>query len=116
MTNLNDADTGSLRAAIDTVNSPGTTDFSIVFQNLVGTIYTKSALPTLAVTGTTFATTGTSAITLDGTAAGTGANGLTIGNGVNTIGINGLQLTIQNFQQNGILFAGGLSGLSLIHI
>ena len=113
VTNLNDADTGSLRAAIDIVNSPGTTDYSIVFQNLVGTIYTKSALPTLAVTGTTFATTGTSAITLDGTAAGTGANGLTIGNGVNTIGINGLQLTIQNFQQNGILFAGGSTGSTL---
>ena len=113
VTNLNDAGAGSLRAAIEAVNSPGATDYSIVFQNLVGTIYTKSALPTLAVTGTTFTTTGTSAITLDGTAAGTDANGLTIGNGVNTIGINGLQLTIQNFQQNGILFAGGSTGSTL---
>lgn len=89
VTNLDDTGTGSLRAAIDAVNTAGTAD-SIVFQNLVGTIYTKSALPTLAVSGTTFTTTGTSAITLDGTAAGAGANGLTIGNGANTIGINGL--------------------------
>jgi hypothetical protein len=112
VTNLDDSGAGSLRAAIDAVNTAGTAD-SIVFQNLVGTIYTRSALPTLAVSGTTFTTTGTSAITLDGTAAGAGANGLTIGNGANTIGINGLQLTIQNFQQNGILFAGGSTGSTL---
>ena len=62
VTNLDDSGAGSLRAAIEAVNSPGATDYSIVFQNLVGTIYTKSALPTLAVSGTTFTTAGTSAI------------------------------------------------------
>lgn len=112
VTNLDDTGAGSLRAAIEAVNTAGTAD-SIVFQNLIGTIYTKSALPTLAVTGTTFSTTGTTAITLDGTAAGAGANGLTIGNGVNTIGIDGIRLTIQNFQQNGISFTGGSTGTTI---
>jgi hypothetical protein len=112
VTNLNDTGDGSLRAAIDKVNSAGVADM-IVFQNLTGTIFTKSALPTLAVTGTSFGSTGTSAVTLDGTLAGAGITGLTIGNNVNTIGLDGVALTIQNFSQNGISFLGGSTGSSI---
>lgn len=112
VTNLNDSGDGSLRSAIEKVNSAGVAD-SIVFQNLSGTIYTKSTLPTLAVPGTTFGSAGTSAVTLDGSLAGAGVSGLTIGSNVNTIGIDGIALTIQNFRQNGISFLGGSTGSSI---
>lgn len=112
VTNLNDTGDGSLRAAIDKVNSSGVADM-IVFQNLTGTIFTKSALPTLAVSGTSFGSTGTSAVTLDGTLAGAGVSGLTIGSNVNTIGLDGVKLTIQNYLQNGITFLGGSTGTSI---
>lgn len=119
VTNLNDSGAGSLRAAIEAVNSAGVAD-TIVFNNLsAGTIYTKSTLPTLAVSGTTFQFSGnTSAITLDGTLAGAGGDGLIIGSGVNTIGLSGIVLTIQNFALNGLSFAGGskstaISGVTL---
>lgn len=107
VTNLNDAGTGSLRAAIDTVNAgvPGET---IVFNNLAsGTIFAQSSLPVLTVSGTTFQFAGnTSAITLDGSQAAAGSNGLTIGSGANNIGLSDLVLTIQHFPGNGLLFAG----------
>ena len=112
VTNLNDTGAGSLRAAIEQVNTAGVADM-IVFQNLTGTIFTKSALPTLAVTGTSFGSTGTTAVTLDGTLAGAGISGLTIGNSVNTIGLDGVKLTIQNYLQNGIAFLGGSTGTSI---
>lgn len=119
VTNLNDSGAGSLRAAIEAVNTAGVAD-TIVFNNLsAGTIYAKSTLPTLAVSGTTFQFSGnTSAITLDGTLAGGGGDGLIIGSGVNTIGLSGIVLAIQNFAQNGLSFAGGskttsISGVTL---
>lgn len=112
VTNLNDSGSGSLRAAIEAVNSAGVAD-TIVFQNLTGTIATKSTLPTLAVNGTSFLATGVTAVTLDGSLAGAGVNGLTIGNNVNTIGIDGIALTIQNFKQNGIAFLGGSTGTTI---
>ena len=67
VTTLADSGSGSLRAAIEAVNSGGKAD-SIVFKNLsAGTIHALSTLPTLAVSGTTFQFSGTTtAITLDG--------------------------------------------------
>lgn len=119
VTNLNDSGAGSLRAAIETVNTAGVAD-SIVFANLgAGTIYAASTLPTLAVSGTSFQFSGTtSAITIDGTLAGSGGDGLIIGSGVNSIGMSGIVLTVQNFAKNGLSFAGGsttttINGLTL---
>lgn len=114
VTNLNDAGAGSLRAAIDQVNAGGVPD-AIVFNNLAtGTIFAQSALPVLAVSGTTFQFAGnTSAITLDGGQAAAGSSGLTIGSGVNTIGLGGIVLTIQNFPRNGIVFAGPSTGTTI---
>lgn len=114
VTTLNDSGAGSLRAAIEAVNTAGVAD-SIVFSNLgTGTIYATSTLPTLAVSGTTFQFSGTtSSITLDGTLAGGGGDGLIIGSGVNTIGLGGIVLTIQNFAKNGLSFAGGSTGTSI---
>ena len=111
VTTLADSGAGSLRAAIEAVNSGGKAD-SIVFKNLsAGTIHALSTLPTLAVSGTTFQFSGTTtAITLDGSGAGAGGDGLIIGSGVNTIGLSGIVLTIQNFAQNGLSFAGGSTG------
>ena len=67
VTNLLDSGAGSLRAAIEQVNSGGVAD-SIVLRDLsAGTIHAASTLPTLAVSGTTFQLAGTTtAITLDG--------------------------------------------------
>ena len=45
-------------------------------------------------------------IRLDGSAA-QDANGLTIGSGVNSVSLSGLNLTIQNFDRSGIQFEGG---------
>lgn len=114
VTNLNDSGTGSLRAAITAVNTAGTAD-SIVFKNLsAGTIYALSTLPTLAVSGTTFQFSGTTtAITVDGSGAGAGGDGLIIGAGVNTVGLTGMAFTIQNFARNGLSFAGGSTGTTL---
>jgi len=95
------------------VNSGGKAD-SIVFKNLsAGTIRALSTLPTLAVSGTTFQFAGTSSITLDGSGAGGGGDGLIIGAGVNTIGLSDIVLTIQNFSQNGLSFAGGSTGTTI---
>jgi len=112
VTNLNDSGPGSFRAAIAQVNAGGVPD-TIVIQNLTGTVFVASPLPTLAVSGTSFGSTGTSAVTLDGTLAGPGVNGLTIGSGVNTVGLDGLALTIQNFRDNGLVFLGGSTGTSI---
>ena len=114
VTNLNDAGAGSLRAAIDKVNAGGVAD-AIVFNNLAaGTIFAKSSLPVLNVSGTTFQFAGTtSAITLDGGQAAAGSSGLTIGSGVNTIGLSGIVLTVQNFPQNGLVFAGPSTGTTV---
>lgn len=119
VTTLADSGAGSLRAAIAAVNTAGTAD-TIVFKNLgAGTIHAASTLPTLAVSGTSFQFQGTTtAITIDGSGAGASGNGLIIGAGVNTIGLSGIVLTIQNFAENGLSFAGGstnttIDGLSL---
>jgi len=114
VTTLADSGAGSLRAAIEAVNSAGKAD-TIVFKNLsAGTIYALSTLPTLAVSGTSFQFSGTTtAITLDGSGAGAGGDGLIIGSGVNTIGLSGIVLTIQNFAENGLSFAGGSTGTTI---
>ncbi|MFM8735168.1 MAG: beta strand repeat-containing protein [Pirellulales bacterium] len=114
VTNLNNSGAGSLRAAIEAVNTGGVAD-SIVFANLgAGTIYASSTLPTLAVSGTTFQFSGTtSAITLDGTLAAGAGDGLIIGSGVNSISLSGIVLTIQNFAQNGLSFAGPSTGTTI---
>jgi hypothetical protein len=114
VTTLADSGAGSLRAAIEAVNSGGKAD-TIVFKNLsAGTIYALSTLPTLAVSGTAFQFSGTTtAITLDGSGAGAGGDGLIIGSGVNTIGLSGIVLTIQNFAENGLSFAGGSTGTTV---
>jgi hypothetical protein len=115
VTNLNDAGAGSLRAAIDTVNAGGVADV-IRFSDLAaGTIFAKSSLPVLSVSGTSFLFAGsTSAITLDGGQSAAGSSGLTIGSGVNTIGLSGIALTIQNFPQNGLMFAGPSTGTMVV--
>lgn len=114
VTTLADSGAGSLRAAIAAVNTAGTAD-TIVFKNLgAGTIHAASTLPTLAVSGTSFQFQGTTtAITIDGSGAGAGGNGLIIGAGVNTIGLSGIVLTIQNFAENGLSFAGGSTGSTI---
>ena len=119
VTNLLDSGAGSLRAAIEAVNSGGVAD-SIVFRDLsAGTIHLATTLPTLAVSGTTFQFAGTTtAITLDGSGAGPTGDGLIIGAGVNSIGLSGIVLTVQYFATNGLSFAGGststsINGLSL---
>ncbi len=119
VTNLNNSGPGSLRAAIEAVNAEGLPE-TIIFRNLgSGTIRPLTNLPTLAVTGTTFQVAGsTTAITIDGSEAGPGGDGLIIGSGVNLVGLSGFPLTIQYFARNGLSFAGGstgttISGLSL---
>lgn len=114
VTTLADTGEGSLRAAIAAVNSGGKAE-TIVFKNLsAGTIYALSTFPTLAVSGTTFQFSGTTtAITLDGSGAGAGGDGLIIGSGVNTIGLSGIVLTVQNFAGNGLSFAGGSTGTTI---
>ena len=114
VTTLADTGEGSLRAAIAAVNSGGKAE-TIVFKNLsAGTIYALSTFPTLAVSGTTFQFSGTTtAITLDGSGAGAGGDGLIIGSGVNTIGLSGIVLTVQNFTGNGLSFAGSSTGTTI---
>ena len=107
VSNFNDAGAGSLRQAILDVNTaaaPSTIAFNTTPTS--GTIRVQSELPTIATSGTTFSFTGTTAITLDGSAA-QDANGLTIGSGVNSVSLSGLNLTIQNFDRSGIQFEGG---------
>lgn len=114
VTNLDDSGSGSLRAAIAAVNLAGVPD-TIVFKNLgAGTIQARSSFPTLTASGTSFQFSGTTtSITLDGSAAGTGGDGLIVGAGVNSIGLSGILLTIQNFAENGLSFAGGSTGTSI---
>jgi hypothetical protein len=114
VTTLANSGAGSLRAAIEAVNSGGKADL-IVFKDLgSGTIHAASNLPTLAVSGTAFAFSGTTtAITLDGSGAGSGGDGLVIGPGINAISLNGIALTIQNFAQNAISFVGGSTGTTI---
>jgi hypothetical protein len=114
VTTLADSGIGSLRAAIAEVNSAGKADI-IVFKDLgAGTIHATSNLPTLGVSGTAFAFSGTTtAITLDGSGAGSGGDGLVIGPGINAISLNGIAITIQNFAQNAISFAGGSTGTTI---
>lgn len=110
VTTLDDDGAGSLRQAIRTVSTAAVAD-TIVFQGLgTGTIALKTALPTLTnPAGTTFSFSGTTAITLDGTSAvavDAGADGLTIGAGANGVVLNGLNLTIKNFD-SGLRLEGG---------
>jgi hypothetical protein len=107
VTTGDDAGTGSLRAAIDAVNTGGIAE-TIVFQNLGSkTIALASALPPLTnPAGTTFSFGGgTTAIIIDG-AALVGADGLTIGNGANSVSMSGINLTLTNFD-TALRFAGG---------
>ena len=106
VTTLADSGDGSLRAAIDAVNKAAVND-TISFNNLgAGTIALTSALPTLTnPAGTTFSFSNTTSIILDGAAAG-GADGLTIASGANTVSMNGIKLTITNFD-SGLRLEGG---------
>jgi hypothetical protein len=95
---LNDDGDGSLRQAITDINSNAKAD-TISFNGLgAGTIALKTALPTLTnPAGTTFSFgVGTTAITLDGAAAGL-ADGLTIAANVNNVTLNVPSLTLRNF-------------------
>jgi len=110
---LADDDTGSLRWAIDKVNTAGVAD-TISFNNLgAGTIALKTALPTLTnPNGITFSFgVGTTAITLDGAAAGL-ADGLTIAANVNSVILNVPGLTLRNFN-NGLKFLGSSTSSSV---
>ena len=110
VTNTHDAGPGSLREAITTVNAAAIAN-TITFQDLaVGTITPLTALPPLTnPAGTTFSFGGTTtAITLDG-ASIPNADGLTIGAGVNSLVISGLNLTLSNFD-SGLKFLGGSTG------
>ena len=109
VTSLADDGDGSLRAAIKTVNDNKKSD-SIVFTNLgTGTISLVTALPVITnPAGTAFSFSGTTVVTIDG--GGTsGADGLTFDRGVNGIVMNGLNLTLQNFD-SGLRFLGGSTG------
>ena len=112
VTNTNDTGAGSLREAITKVNTAATAN-TITFQDLaVGTIALASELPALTNTaGTTFTFSGTTAITLDGASAAA-ADGLTIGAGANSVVMNGLNLTIKNFD-SGLKFDGGSTGSTI---
>ena len=106
VTTLADDGPGSLRQAILDVNTAAKFD-TISFNSLgSGTIALKSALPTLTnPAGTTFSYgVGTTAIVLDGAAAGL-ADGLTIAPNVNSVSLNVPSLTLRNFN-NGMKFLG----------
>ncbi len=95
---LADDGPGSLRQAITDINSNATAD-TISFNGLgAGTIALKTALPTLTNPAGTFFSfgVGTTAITLDGAAAGL-ADGLTIAANVNNVTLNVPSLTLRNF-------------------
>jgi hypothetical protein len=113
VTNTNDDGAGSLREAINTVNKAAIAN-TITFQNLAaGTIALASELPTLTnPAGTTFTFGGTTtAITLDGASA-LAADGLTIGAGANSVVLNGLNLTLKNFN-SGLRFLGSSTGSTI---
>jgi hypothetical protein len=118
VTTLADDGPGSLREAIDAVNTAAKAD-TISFNNLgAGTIALKTALPTLTnPAGTTFSYgVGTTAITLDGAAAGL-ADGLAIAANVNSVTLNVPSLTLRNFN-TGLRFLGTstnslISGLTI---
>ena len=115
---LADDGAGSLRQAITDINSNAKAD-TISFNGLgAGTIALKTALPTLTnPAGTTFSYgVGTTAITLDGAAAGL-ADGLTIAANVNSVTLNVPSLTLRNFN-TGLKFLGSstnslVSGLTI---
>ena len=118
VTTLADEGPGSLRQAILDINTAAKAD-TISFNNLgAGTIALKTALPTLTnPAGTTFSYgVGTTAITLDGAAAGL-ADGLTIAANVNSVTLNVPSLTLRNFN-TGLRFLGTstnslISGLTI---
>jgi hypothetical protein len=118
VTTLADDGPGSLRQAITDINSNAKAD-TISFNSLgAGTIALKTALPTLTnPAGTTFSYgVGTTAITLDGAAAGL-ADGLTIAANVNSVTLNVPSLTLRNFN-TGLKFLGSstnslVSGLTI---
>lgn len=118
VTTLADDGPGSLREAIDAVNKAAKAD-TISFNNLgAGTIALKTALPTLTnPAGTTFSYgVGTTAIILDGAAAGL-ADGLAIAANVNSVTLNVPSLTLRNFN-TGLRFLGTstnslISGLTI---
>ncbi len=107
---LADDGSGSLRQAILDINSNAKAD-TISFNGLgAGTIALKTALPTLTnPAGTTFSFgVGTTAITLDGAAAGL-SDGLTIAANVNSVTLNVPSLTLRNFN-TGLKFLGSSAG------
>jgi len=117
VTTLADNGDNSLRWAINKVNLAGVPD-TISFNGLgAGTIALKTALDTLTNPGTTFSFgAGTTAITLDGAAAGL-IDGLTIAANVNNVTLNVQGLTLQNFN-SGLKFLGSstnslVSGLTI---
>jgi len=96
VTNTNDSGGGSLRAAITAANAGGAGPHTISFS-ASGTISPLSALPTLT-QPTTIQPPSINTITLSGTSAGAGVNGL-------TLGVNGCvvkSMIIRNFGGNGI--------------
>lgn len=112
VTTTADAGPGSLRQAIDDSNVAAGLD-SIAFAISTGaqTISILSALPALTDTAGTIVdgssqpgfAAGAPVITLDGTAAGTGTNGLQVQGGLSTI----LGLNVQNFDGDQIEISGG---------
>ena len=118
VTTLADDGPGSLRQAILDINTAATAD-TISFNSLgAGTIALKSALPILTnPAGTTFSYgVGTTAIVLDGAAAGL-SDGLTLAANVNSVTLNVPSLTLRNFN-NGLKLLGSstnslFSGLTI---
>ena len=109
VSNTADSGSGSLRQAITDVNSSKVAETITFKLSGASTISLLSALPTLInPVGTTFAFDGPSSVTLDGSAA-SGADGLTIGNGTNAVSLNGLAITIQNFD-SGLKLLGTSTG------
>jgi parallel beta-helix repeat protein len=107
-----DSGPGSLRQAIDDSNAAAGKD-SIAFAIGTGaqTISPLTALPALTDTAGTIVdgssqpgfAAGTPVITIDGTSAGTGTNGLQVQGGLSTV----LGLAIQNFDGDQIEISGG---------
>lgn len=113
VTDLGDSGVNTLRWAIDQANTGAGGD-SIEFSS-AGTITVLSALPTLlkpvtidATLGTGYS--GTPVVTLDGTSAGAGVNGLNFNSGSDDSTVRGL--TIINFSNNGI-YADDVSNLAI---
>lgn len=109
VTNPADTGAGSLRAAIESANNAAGAD-TITFSGS-GTIALLSALPAitgpLTIDGTSVpGFSGTPAIVLDGTSAGSGVSGLVINSG----GVTVKSMAIMSFAADGILINGAAGG------